>query len=194
MDRERATLANDLLILEEMAAAVPAYLDSDVEEWTLPRANMPRLTIGGCLMRQQRLEILQDILSAEERERLQAAVGAYNAALDERVVRFEKRAHQELHMRIAEWIACLRDFSRRARTEENFFAGIVDTRVVIEHLTDALRQAPYRLQPGIEEEIAVIDRMLQDRVSEGPFLWERLWEPAYPQEKFWWLYSHPEEN
>ncbi|MFN2138753.1 MAG: hypothetical protein ACK2UK_22545 [Candidatus Promineifilaceae bacterium] len=191
MDRDRTALTHDLLILGDMVAAMPAYLDSDVQDWTLPHTNMPPLTIGGCLMRMLRLDAVQGKLTNEEREELTAVCDAYHAALQERVVRFEKRAHQELHTRIAEWIACLRDFSRRAATEQNFYAGIVDTRVVIEHLTDALCQAPYELQPGIEDEIKVIDRMLADRLTKGSFVWDTFWEAAYPREKYWWLYRHP---
>ena len=70
MNKNDAILAHDLMIMEEMAANMAAYLDSDIVDWTIPRANMPRLTIGGYLMRQRRLSIMKERLDEEDRERL----------------------------------------------------------------------------------------------------------------------------
>ena len=138
MNKDNAVLAHDLMILEEMAANMAAYLDSDVVEWTIPRTNMPRLTIGGYLMRQQRLSALREKLPEDDQVRLDTAMRQFSDALEERVVRFEMRAHQELHTRIAEWIGILPDLNRRAKTEVNYYTGVVDTRIVIKELLDML--------------------------------------------------------
>ncbi len=191
MDRDRAILAHDLMILEEMAASMAAYLDSDVVDWTLPHANMPRLTIGGYLMRQKRLTALSSSLPEEGQRRLAASIKQFDEALKERVVRFEKRAHQELHMRIAEWIGFLRDLNRRARTEVNFYAGAVDTRIVIKELLDALQSPPYHLEAGALDEMAVVDRLLESQLAEHAFVWDQFWEPAYPRDDYPWLYGCP---
>ena len=51
MNDEYTLILHDLLILEEIASNMASYLDSDVSDWTIPRVNMPKLTIGGYLMR-----------------------------------------------------------------------------------------------------------------------------------------------
>ena len=193
MDRDNAVLAHDLMIMEEMAANMAAYLDSKVEEWTIPRANMPRLTIGGFLMRRQRLLALRHKLSADDQIRLDVALAQFITALDERVVRFEKRAHQELHTRIAEWIGILPALNRRAKMEANYYAGVVDTRIVIKELLDILQTPPYVLEEGVNDEIRAVDRLLKSRLNEHAFVWDGIWESAYPPGEYWWLYGYPRE-
>lgn len=193
MNRENAVLAHDLMIMEEMATNMAAYLDSDVVDWTIPRANMPRLTIGGYLMRQHRLMALKDKLSQEDQTRFEEAATQFDNALDERVVRFEKHAHQELHTRIAEWIGVLPDLNRRAKLEVNYYPGIVDTRVVIKELLDKLQAPPYKLEACVLDELRAIDHLLRTRLTESEFIWDPIWEPAYPKKEYWWLYGYPRE-
>jgi hypothetical protein len=186
-----AVLAHDLMILEEMAANMPDYLDSNVTEWIIPRANMPRLTVGGYLMRQHRLTALKERLHGEDQARLEAAIERFNDALAERIVRFETRSHQELHKRIAEWIAVLPDLNHRARTEANYYAGVVDIRVVIKELLESLQTPPYRLEEGVLDEVSAIDTLLKSRLAEQAFVWDPIWEEAYPEDDYWWLYGYP---
>ncbi len=186
-----AILAHDLMILEEMAANMADYLDSNVTEWIIPRANMPRLTIGGYLMRQRRLNALRKRLQGEDQARLDAAIDRFNETLTERIVRFETRSHEELHKRIAEWIAVLPDLNHRARTEANYYAGVVDTRVVIKELLDKLQTPPYKLEEGVLNEVRAVDALLKSRLAEQAFVWDPFWEEAYPEDDYWWLYGYP---
>ena len=191
MNKQYTVLLYDLLILEEMAANMDAYLVSDARQWNIPRSNMPKLTIGGYLMRQQRLLALEDRLRVEDPDRLRAAIKVFDDALVEKVVRFETRAHQELHTCIGAWVNCLRDLGSRSSTEVNYYAGIVDTRVVITSLIDQLQKEPYILESGVLEEIHDLDKNLRLRLTDHDFIWDMIWKPAYPQEKYWWLYGCP---
>lgn len=184
-------LQHDLMILEEMAGAMDAYLVSEIKDWRIPRVNMPKLTIGGYLMRQYRLQALKQELTPGEQQRLETAVARFENALHERIVRFETRAHQEIHQRLSEWVACLRDLKGRMDAEANHYAGIVDVRVVIECLMDQLKTRPYQLEPQVVTEINTLDKNLRRRWEHGRFVWEPVWEPAYPAEKYWFLYGQP---
>ena len=93
-------LKRDLAILEVMAAEMDEYLINTSLFWPLPDTSMPRLTLGGYLMRQHRLVRLRDLLGEDEQARLDQAISQYNQALVEKVVRFEGRAHEELHARL----------------------------------------------------------------------------------------------
>jgi hypothetical protein len=106
-------------------------------------------------------------------------------------VRFEARAHQELHNRIGEWVNHIRDLGRRSSTEVNYYVGIVDTRVVITSLMDKLQTQPYKLETAVYEEVHDLDQNLRKRLVEHAFIWDSVWEPAYPQTKYWWLYGCP---
>lgn len=194
MNNENIVLLHDLLILEEMVANIGAYLVSDARDWTIPRSNMPKLTIGGCLMRQQRLLALEDKLQVEDQSRLRAAIKSFDDALVEKIVRFETRAHQELHRRIGEWVNHVRDLGSQASSDVNHYAGIVDTRVVITSLVDQLQKRPYELEKGVLAEIQGLDNNLRGRLLEHEFIWDMVWKPAYPQEKYWWLYGCPKRG
>ncbi len=191
MNNDYTVLLHDLLILEEMAANMDAYLVSDAREWTIPRSNMPKLTIGGYLMRQHRLLALENQLKLDDPNRLKNTIKLFDQALVEKVVRFETRAHQELHSRIGEWVGHLRDMGRRSSTEVNFYAGVVDTRVVITSLIDKLEMKPYELESGVKEEVYHLDQNLKQRLVDHEFIWDAVWKPAYPKGKYWWLYGCP---
>ncbi len=191
MEKDAAVLAHDLAILEEMASRMDAYLSSDTLDWTIPRANMPKLTIGGYLMRQHRLLVLEDRLTEAQQARLQDAIAQYNLALQEKVVRYETRAHQELRARISEWMSYLRDMKNRITSEKYYYVGVVDTRVVIAELVNSLQQPPYRLDADIEEKLVALDRKLHGELRAHEFIWEPLWQDAYPAEEYWWLYGCP---
>ena len=191
MNDEHPILLHDLRIMERMAADMAGYLDGDAVQWTIPRANMPRLTIGGYLMRQHRLQALREKLGEEERERLEAAMRVFEQAQVERVVRFENRSHQELHARLGEWVSYLRNLNSRLQAEMNYYAGVVDTRVVIGCLVDNLSRQPYQLETGVKSEVDMLDKNLGNRWEARDFIWETVWEDAYPRETYWWLYGCP---
>jgi hypothetical protein len=191
MTNEHQLLQRDLKILEQMAIEMEAYLISDSMHWTMAERDMPRLTIGGYLMRQQRLPILRNHLRPEEQARLDAAIKHFNQTLIEKVVRFEHRAHQELHAFLSEWTCYLRGLTKYRALAVTRYASEVDTRVVITALIDKLLEAPYQLDPQIPNEVAVLDQSLRRHWQVGRFVWEPVWRPAYPQEKYWWLYGKP---
>lgn len=191
MDTDATVLAHDLAILEEMASKMDEYLASDTLDWTIPRANMPKLTIGGYLMRQNRLLALQDQLSEAQRARLHATIVQFEKSLHEQIVRYETRAHQELRARISEWMSYLRDMRNRITSEKYYYVGVVDTRVVIDALIASLKQPPYRLDEDIEREMVTLDRKLRGQLRDHAFIWESIWQDAYPAEQHWWLYGCP---
>jgi hypothetical protein len=61
------------VILEEMVIKLEPYLMSDAIRWKIAGRDKPEMSIGGCLMRQHRLEALRDRLHKEEQARLDAA-------------------------------------------------------------------------------------------------------------------------
>lgn len=183
-------LRRDLEILEAMAAEMDDYLRSEVLFWPMSHPDLPRLTVGGYLMRQHRLLALPELLDTTEKARLEAAVGQFNEALVEKVVRFEQRAHQELHARLRQWSEHLRDMKRDA-TNRDFYATTAETRTMIEALIEKLKMPPYQLEPGVLEELGAYDNNLRKRWRTGEFIWPAGWEPAYPKREYWWLYGQP---
>ena len=190
MSEAETKLKRDLAILTAMAAEMDEYLRSDVLFWPMIVADMPRLTIGGYLMRQHRLVALRSLLSEEDQLKLDEAITTFNEALVEKVVRLEHRAHQEIHARLRQWSEHLKDLSRDAANQD-YWATTATTRTMIEELVEMLNRPPYRLEPGVLDELAAYDNNLRKRWQPGDFVWEEGWEPAYPQAQYWWLYGKP---
>ena len=185
-------LEQDLEILEAMAAEIDDYLRSDVLFWPMRRSDLPRLTLGGYLLRQHRLLELRDLLGMEERERLHEAIKVYHDALEEKVVRTERKAHEELEARLRQWNEYLREIKRGVNVA--YYASAVETRAMIEALLAQMRTAPYRLQDQIPQKLALLDRELSRIWDRGEFVWPEAWQPAYPQDQFWWLYGQPRKR
>ena len=186
MNDDQHVLLHDLTILEAMLDKLPEYLTSDATRWSI-QADMPPLTIGGCLMRLQRLGKLQAQLPHLDKNRVDLAVTRFDEALIEKVVRFEKRAHQELHARLGEWSICLRE----PHIQTKRYIDKVDIRVVIAEMIRALQKKPYHLEQQVIQEIDILDKNLKRRWHPGEFLWPVVWQPAYPSQYYWWLYGSP---
>ncbi len=184
-------LRDDLAILCQMVHHADAYLVSDATRWDMAVANMPPMTIGGVLMRLRRLNVLREQLNAEEQHRLETAGSAFDAALFEKVVRFEQRAHDELHTRLREWTTYLRDVPSKSAAAVDNYAGKVDGRVVIDELVAKLGEPPYQQAPRLAADIAAVDNRLRALWVPGGFVWDPVWEAAYAPNRFWYLYGAP---
>jgi hypothetical protein len=184
-------LRQDLEILAAMAAEMDSYLKSDVLFWPMANGNMPRLTLGGYLMRQHRLLALENLLAEGEKERLDAAVAQFNEALVEKIVRLEQRVHEELEARLRQWAEYLKDLSRESASSNAYYATAVETRAMIRALVNKLKLPPYQLNERILQQITMYDGNLRLRWHSGDFVWPEEWQPAYTKGVYWWLYGRP---
>jgi hypothetical protein len=186
-------LKKDLDILAAMAAEMDDYLRSDVQFWPLQNGNMPRLTLGGYLMRQHRLAALAHLLPEADKSRLTTAMETFREALGEKIVRFETKAQEELDMRLRQWEGFLRNLGREDSIPA-YYATSVETRAMIAALRSQLQIAPYRLSERAAERINLLDRQLRNRFQSGDFIWPEEWRPAYAQDRYWWLYGRPGQS
>lgn len=189
-------LKHDLAILETMAAGMAEYLVSGATWWDMGRGDMPLLTIGGYLMRRRRLATVDYLLSPVERDSMKAVNASYDKTVSTQIVRFEERALAETGARLREWTVYLRDLavSTRLAADTARYDYLVDTRVVINELVAKLGESPFRLPEHIPADIAALDRRLGSRWTPGAFVWSPVWTPAYPPDKYWFLYGHPKAD
>jgi hypothetical protein len=157
-------LENDLEIAEAMASEMGEYLNSDVLFWPMQKGDFPRLTIGGYLMRQHRLNGLRDLLDDDQRSRLDAAIDLFNQALVEKV----------------------------SLSIGNYYDSAVEPRAMIAAILDKLQIPPYELEKSIPQQLAVYDNALRRHWLPGTFIWPEEWTPAYPKSDYWWLYGRPQ--
>lgn len=184
-------LKQDLKILKVMAAEMEDYLQGQAIFWPLPDTSLPRLTLGGYLMRQHRLSELSHLLNQDEQTLLAASIRVFNEALVEKVVRFEQHAHDELHARLRQWSEYLRELSHESTAAWDYYPSAVETRVMIAALLNKLELPPYKVDRRIYSELGAFDRALSIRWKANGFVWPAEWEAAYPRSEYWWLYGNP---
>ena len=184
-------LKKDLVILEAMAAEMDDYLQNDSLFWPLGDSTLPRLTLGGYLMRQHRLSSLREVLDEDEKTRLDEAEAQFDAALAEKVVAFESKAHEELRARLRQWNEYLKELKQVSLAAGDYYASAVEARAMLAALLNKLEQRPYRLDRRVLNEVAAYDRVLANYWESGDFIWPEAWEAAYPRQKYWWLYGRP---
>ena len=194
MSEEVVKLKQDLFVLEAMASEMDEYLKSQVLFWPMSQANLPRLTLGGYLMRQHRLLTLGHLLNNEEIARRDAAVVQFDQALDEKVVRFEERSHQECQARLRQWGEYLKELDDRNQAVADFYHSHVQSRAMIAALIAKLKRPPYEFDERVETHLATYDQVLKNYWVPGEFTWTDGWQPAYPKSEYWWLYGRPRDQ
>ncbi|MFN2223110.1 MAG: hypothetical protein PVH65_03355 [Chloroflexota bacterium] len=184
-------LKDDLKILEAMAAEMDEYLRNGNLFWPLSDSSLPRLTLGGYLMRQHRLLALRQQLSDADQERLDAAEAQFEEALEEKVVAFETRAHKELRARLRQWHEYLKELRDPSLVAGDYYSSAVETRAMLAALLNKLETPPYKLDRRVLNELASFDRVLANYWEAGEFIWPETWAEAYPRQRYWWLYGRP---
>lgn len=191
VSEETGKLGQDLKILQAMAAEMDDYLRSDILFWPLGDTSFPRLTLGGYLMRQHRLDALRQQLDVGDQDRLDAAERRFDAALVEKVVAFEKKAHTEIRARLRQWNEYLKELRDPSLGAGNYYGSAVETRAMLAALLNKLESPPYELDRRVLNELASLDRVLANYWVAGEFIWPEEWAPAYPRQPYWWLYGQP---
>jgi len=181
----------DLEILTAMAAEMDDYLKSETLYWPMIHGDMPKLTLGGYLMRQHRLLHLSDALNDQEREQLETAVQQFQQALAEKVVRAEHRAHEELGVRVRQWGTYLNDVQRERALAAVNYETAVENRVMADALVQFLKTPPYQLEANAAQNLQMMDAALRRYWQPGNFIWTPVWQKVYPEAAYWWLYGRP---
>jgi hypothetical protein len=189
MSTSTEKLSHDLAVLQEMILEMESYLGQETLFWSMRRGGLPKLTLGGMLLRVWRLRHLADLLPPDEKLAARTAINRFDQIARDNVVRFEARAHEELAARVRQWAAHLRDM--RQEVVPSYYATAVATRAIIAHLVNQLRQPPFNLEKRWPDQLSLLDQQLAERWQVGDFVWPAEWEAAYPKPEFWWLYGLP---
>ncbi|MFK7805973.1 MAG: hypothetical protein AB8G95_30365 [Anaerolineae bacterium] len=188
----KTKLQKDLDVLEDMAEKMGNYLRMDTLFGPMG-PNRPKLTLGGYLMREQRLVILKGTLSAHENERLLRARQLFENTVMEWVVATENKANQEIEARLRQWTETIRELRENAPKYWSYYHSAVEARVMIQTLVKMLSSAPFRIDPEIVKRIEVLDKGLYAiwYSDSSLFVWDEEWTAAYPAADYEFLYGKP---
>ncbi len=182
-------LERDVEVLAAMAANLTPYLYENEIYGAMP-GDLPRLTLGGLLLRLHRLTALETILSPNQQHTVQDARLNFEAEVTKWAVHYEKKLQAELSSRLA---ALSQFLSECQENRANCVAGYpvqAEKRTMIEHLKAAAQENDV-FGDDLAARLVHVDQQIRRVVESDEFIFSdpRLL-PAYPADTFWWLYSH----
>ena len=186
-------LTQDFNIFLAMGDELNDYLLTDTLFRTMTDPGLPKLTLGGYLMRQHRLAALANThLTPTQQTQLHTVIRQNEQAIKARKTFFQKKVDQELAARLRQWSAYLDDAadSESAR-EPTRYRTAVEARLMLAAITDAAEAISVDVAHAHIEKIDALDHRLHQTWHTGPFILPDTWQDAYPETSYWWLYGLP---
>lgn len=181
-------LERDVRALGAMAANLTPYL-YEKELYGYLSGDLPRLTVGGLLMRLYRLSRLSDHLSAEQQNIVQDAAINLEAEQAEWGVHYELKVQQELEARLNSLSRFLEECREGNSTCAANYPSEAEKRIMIEHLRREAAELEV-LTPELETRLRQVDSQLRRLLTDGPFITDPILQEVYPRDEFWWLYGY----
>ena len=192
----QADLDRDVAICRAMATDLEAFLLRDIVYWPLSqrgprRGRYPHLTLGGLVLRLHHLDVLKGSLSPDTYEQYTLMRAAVEADFDSWRVHLERKLLAEVSSRMRPWSFFLAECPEWPSACAHEFPTQVEVRTMIALLLQMASEKKVKGSQKLRTHISGLDRRLQDLTLRAPFVWDPIFEPAYPAEKFWWLYVSP---
>lgn len=186
-------LERDLRIVEAIVSDLKPYLLGKGLYWSLSggtaRFPFPKGTLGGLLIRLHQLDTVSDLLSPEQQERLNRATTEAKHQLKQWAVQAEEKAVREIKARLQSWSVYVEEIEKDPLRYDEEYPTQVQSRVILELLLDwAGRAVDGR---GFINRLTSLDQRLSECTEESTFVWDETLAPAFPHDRFWWLYTRP---
>lgn len=168
----------DREFLEAGIQEMEDYLLSSQLYWPLStrKRGLPRLTIGGLLLANARLEA-----DGESRANLLTRLAEIRAR---RQVAWEKKTNHEVKARCRLWQEYLTDYRHNPEGYADAFPQEVRNRATLDLLLAEL------YTPPAEHEIVIhLDDLLREYFMPGTFVWDPGLQAGFPREVYWYLYG-----
>ena len=168
----------DRAYLEAGIPDLENYLLSDELYWPISARgyDLPRLTIGGILLVQARLEARS--------ERIESLVVRLDGIRSKWRVAWETKAGRGVQARMRLWGNYLSDYRQNHEGQADAYPHNVRYRVMLHLLLAELPTAPPE-----QKELSHLDSLLHVSLIPGDFIWETDLEAGFPREVYWYLYG-----
>jgi hypothetical protein len=182
-------LNNDVRAAAAIAGALVPYIYENELYGALP-GTLPRITVGGLIMRLNRLDAIRVLLTPDQATALDTAHKQFDAARKEWAVHYEEKLDRELTARIRMVSQAIRDWVNEPRRAPDVYPSDIEKRVMIEGLT-AEAEASHTLTEQQRNLITGIDTRIRTLTDPSGFIWDQRLLVAYPKERYWYLYAEP---
>ncbi|MBX3065152.1 MAG: hypothetical protein U0528_07960 [Anaerolineae bacterium] len=180
-------LGNDVRALEAMANGLVPYVYEDELYGVMP-GNLPRLTVGGLLMRLHRLSALKDQLSPAQRDIVEAAQKKVDDAREQWHVAYTGKIKREFKARVEAIEQYLTECVESVRGCAENYPSSMEKRVIVEQLFQEA-VALDELSDDMKKRLPQLDNGIRRFAEPGEFRWDHRLEAVYPRDTYWFLYS-----
>jgi hypothetical protein len=185
-------LERDLRVLVTMAANLTPYL-YEGEMYGYLAGDLPKLTLGGLLLRLYRLSRLDEILTADQQKMVQEAQANFEAQTSQWAVHYEDKLRHELRSRIDAFNHYLNECFEDSQGCTANYPSQAEKRTMVEHLkTEAENHDALTHELGAR--LGGVDQKLRQQFQESEFIFDERLKSVYPREHFWWLYGYIAES
>jgi hypothetical protein len=185
-------LERDLRVLVAMASNLTPYL-YESEMYGHLAGDLPKLTLGGLLLRLYRLSRLDEILNADQQKMVQEAQTNFEAQTAQWAVHYENKLRHELRSRIDAFNHYLNECFEDSQGCTANYPSQAEKRTMIEHLkTEAENHDA--LTNELRARLGGVDQKLRHQLQESEFIFDERLKRVYPREHFWWLYGYIAES
>ncbi len=150
----------------------------------------PSLTIGALLMRLHRLRALEAKLTAEQKAKLTEIEARNEAVRSEWSVHYNEKmiseANSRLHMIETFFAECEED----PRSCYSNYQPEAMRRTIVQDIDNELHRLNLP-DAHLAMVLRRIDGQLHRFAAKSDFIWAAELQPAYPPDKYWWLYACP---
>jgi hypothetical protein len=181
-------LERDIRVLSAMASNLTPYL-YEQEIYGSLGGDLPKLTLGGLLMRLYRLSRLDDILNTEQQNLVQNARINFEAECAKWAVHYENKLQHELKARAEALLRFLDECSENPSNCAASYPAQAEKRTMIEHLRSAAKEHDV-LSEDMAARVRLADQRLRRVFEEGESITDERLKSVYPRESFWWLYGY----
>lgn len=180
-------IKHNLNALTAMASNLVPYIYED-ELFGHLGGNLPKLTVGGLLMRVYQLRHIENQLSAAQQQELHDAIMNWQSERSEWATHYEQKILRELESRLGALRWYLDDCAKDPATCNNGWLNEAEKRTIVAHLVDEATEHGI-LTDELRAEIAGMDNRIRQFHKPSEFLWASELEAAYPKSNYWWLYG-----
>jgi hypothetical protein len=185
-------LEHDLRALSAMASHLTPYL-YESEMYGQISNDLPKLTLGGILLRLYRLTGLEQLLDADQQSILHDARINFEAEVSKWAVHYEAKLQHELKARIDALTLFLKECPEDLQTCGVNYPVQAENRTMIEHLADESKEHDV-LSDDTLVMLHQADQRLRQLFHDGDFISDDRLKQVYAHNRFWWLYGYISEE
>ena len=176
----------DVRTVEAMASRLTPYVYEDELYGQMP-GDLAKLTIGGLLMRLQRLSAIKNQLTPGQQEALRVAEGKLDEVRRQWAVAYEGKIKREFQARMTLLNQFVNECVDNPRNCMENYPQAAEKRVMAQVLADEAQHLNI-IADEVKGALTSVDNKLHRYTEPGKFIWDQRLEAAYPKDKYWFLY------